>query len=100
MGLEDPQVTNNAYGAKIWWCWVKETTTPWVKLWGKTLVALGQRNFYTLGKPMEGKVCPGHSRQGQNLLQRNQGRFSHLEPSLVQQSLDSDRASGKSGMAE
>ena len=31
--LQDPQVTNNAYGAKLWWRWVKETTTPWVNLW-------------------------------------------------------------------
>ena len=33
LGLHDPQVTNNAYGVKLWGCWVKETTTPWVNLW-------------------------------------------------------------------
>jgi hypothetical protein len=33
LGLQDPQTTNNAYGAKLWWHWVKETTTPWVNLW-------------------------------------------------------------------
>jgi hypothetical protein len=33
LGLQDPQTTNNAYGTKLWWCWVKETTTPWVNLW-------------------------------------------------------------------
>jgi hypothetical protein len=33
MGLQDPQMTNNTYGVKIWWHWVKETTTPWVNLW-------------------------------------------------------------------
>jgi hypothetical protein len=33
MGLQDPQMTNNAYGAKLLWHWVKETTTPWVNLW-------------------------------------------------------------------
>jgi len=33
MGLQDLQVTNEAYGVKLWWCWVKETTTSWVKLW-------------------------------------------------------------------
>ena len=33
LGLQDPQVTNNAYGAKLWWCWVKETNTPWVNPW-------------------------------------------------------------------
>jgi hypothetical protein len=33
LGLQDPQVTNDAYGVKLWWRWVKETTTPWVNLW-------------------------------------------------------------------
>jgi hypothetical protein len=33
MGLQDPQVTNDAYEEKHWWHWVKETTTPWVNLW-------------------------------------------------------------------
>jgi hypothetical protein len=33
LGLQDPQVTNDTYGAKLWWHWVKEYTTPWVKLW-------------------------------------------------------------------
>jgi hypothetical protein len=33
LGLQDPQMTNNAYGVKLWWRWVKETTTPWVNLW-------------------------------------------------------------------
>jgi hypothetical protein len=33
LGLQDPQTTNNAYGAKLWWWWVKETATPWVNLW-------------------------------------------------------------------
>jgi hypothetical protein len=26
-------VTNDAYGVKLWWGWIKETTTPWVNLW-------------------------------------------------------------------
>jgi hypothetical protein len=39
---------------------------------------------------MEGKVCPRHNRLGQNLPQRHHGRFRLLEPSLVQQSLDSN----------
>jgi hypothetical protein len=33
LGLQDPQTTNNAYGVKLWWRWVKETITPWVNLW-------------------------------------------------------------------
>jgi hypothetical protein len=33
LGLHDPQATNEAYGVKLWWRWVKETTTPWVNLW-------------------------------------------------------------------
>jgi hypothetical protein len=33
LGLHDPQVTNDTYGANLWWRWVKETTTPWVNLW-------------------------------------------------------------------
>ena len=59
-------------------------------IWGENLVEMGQRNYNTLGNPMEGKVRPRHLRPGQNPLRRNQGRFNHLEPSLVQQSLDSE----------
>jgi hypothetical protein len=33
LGLKDQQMTNNAYGAKLWWRWVKEIATPWVNLW-------------------------------------------------------------------
>jgi hypothetical protein len=33
MGLQDPQVTNEAYGAKLWWRWVKEKSSPWENLW-------------------------------------------------------------------
>jgi hypothetical protein len=33
LGLHDLQVTNDAYGVKLWWRWVKEMTTPWVNLW-------------------------------------------------------------------
>jgi hypothetical protein len=29
-------------------------------LWGETLVAMGQRNLYPVGKPLEGQVCPRH----------------------------------------
>jgi len=36
-------VTNDAYGVKLWWCWIKETTTPWVNLW-KEKYALDIRN--------------------------------------------------------
>jgi hypothetical protein len=32
MGLQDSQVTNKAYGEKLWWRWVKETSTPWENL--------------------------------------------------------------------
>jgi hypothetical protein len=27
---------------------------------GETLMAMGQRNFYIMGKPLEGQVCLGH----------------------------------------
>jgi hypothetical protein len=33
LGLQDPQVTNESYGVKLWWRWVKETSTPWENLW-------------------------------------------------------------------
>jgi len=33
LGLQDPQVTNDAYGAKLWWRWVKDNLVPWAKLW-------------------------------------------------------------------
>jgi hypothetical protein len=33
MELQDPQVTNEAYGVKLWWRWVKENSTLWATLW-------------------------------------------------------------------
>jgi hypothetical protein len=33
MELQDPQVTNKAYGAKLWWRWVKDKSIPWENLW-------------------------------------------------------------------
>jgi hypothetical protein len=33
MGLQDPQVTNEAYGEKLWWRWVKDKSVSWENLW-------------------------------------------------------------------
>jgi hypothetical protein len=33
LGLHNPQVTNEAYGEKLWWRWVKDNLIPWKKLW-------------------------------------------------------------------
>ena len=33
IGLQDPGTTNKASGAKLWWRWLTEPHTPWVKLW-------------------------------------------------------------------
>jgi hypothetical protein len=33
LGLQDPQVTNEAYGEKLWWRWVKDKSVPWENLW-------------------------------------------------------------------
>jgi hypothetical protein len=31
--LQDPQVTNEAYGENFWWRWVKDKWVPWASLW-------------------------------------------------------------------
>jgi hypothetical protein len=33
LGLRDPGKLNNTMGAKIWWCWIKNPTKLWEKLW-------------------------------------------------------------------
>jgi hypothetical protein len=33
LGLQDPQTTNVAYGEKLWWRWVKDSSSPWENLW-------------------------------------------------------------------
>jgi hypothetical protein len=33
LGLQDPQVTNEAYREKLWWRWVKDSSTLWASLW-------------------------------------------------------------------
>jgi hypothetical protein len=33
LGLQDPHVTNEAYGENLWWIWVKESSVPWENLW-------------------------------------------------------------------
>jgi hypothetical protein len=32
LGLQEPHVTNEAYGAKLWWRWVKDKYVPWENL--------------------------------------------------------------------
>jgi len=43
LGLQDPQVTNEAYEAKLWWRWVKEKSLSWANLW-KAKYALNINN--------------------------------------------------------
>eukprot|EP00253_Pinus_taeda_P015038 PITA_15038 len=33
LGLHDPGILNNVSGAKLGWRWLKESATPWAKLW-------------------------------------------------------------------
>jgi hypothetical protein len=33
LGLQDPQVTNESYGEKLWWRWVKDKSLSWPNLW-------------------------------------------------------------------
>eukprot|EP00253_Pinus_taeda_P023614 PITA_23614 len=35
LGLHDPEILSRVSGAKLWWRWLKESTTPWAKLWKK-----------------------------------------------------------------
>eukprot|EP00253_Pinus_taeda_P026951 PITA_26951 len=33
LGLHDPETLSKVLGAKLWWMWLKESATPWAKLW-------------------------------------------------------------------
>eukprot|EP00253_Pinus_taeda_P019935 PITA_19935 len=33
LGLHDPEILSRVSGSKLWWRWLKESTTPWAKLW-------------------------------------------------------------------
>lgn len=33
LGLHDPEIFSRVSGAKLWWRWLKESATPWAKLW-------------------------------------------------------------------
>jgi len=33
LGLDDPETLNKVLGEKLWWRWLKESTSPWVKIW-------------------------------------------------------------------
>jgi hypothetical protein len=44
------------------------STSNQQSLRGETMVAMGQRNFYTMVKPLEGQVCPRHKPPGPNPL--------------------------------
>lgn len=33
LGIHDPKTINRVSGAKLWWRWIKESKTPWSKLW-------------------------------------------------------------------
>jgi hypothetical protein len=58
MGLQHPQVTNDAYEAKLWWHWVKETTTTWVNLW---------KEKYALDINNQEIICFGGIREGSSI---------------------------------
>jgi hypothetical protein len=54
----------------------------------ETLVEMGQRKIITMGKPLEGQVCPGHQRPRLNSFYGHKGGIRNLESSLAQQNLD------------
>jgi len=33
LGLHDPKIISKVSGAKLWWRWIKESATPWAKIW-------------------------------------------------------------------
>jgi hypothetical protein len=33
LGLQDLKTTNDVYGSKLWWRWVKESSDPWAAFW-------------------------------------------------------------------
>jgi hypothetical protein len=59
LGLQDPQVTNDAYGEKLWWRWVKDSSVSWANLWKE-------------------KYAPGINPQ-YNQVHRYKRRISHLD---------------------
>jgi hypothetical protein len=57
LGIQDLQVTNDAYGLKLWWHWVKETTTPWVNLWkAKYALDISDLDIIHFGAIREGSI--------------------------------------------
>jgi hypothetical protein len=57
LGLQDPQVTNDAYGVKLSWRWVKETTTPWVNPWKEKYAPnISDQDRIRFGGTMEGST--------------------------------------------
>jgi hypothetical protein len=67
---------------------VTRPTSNQQSLPSETLVEMGQRNIITMGKHMEGQVCPGHQQPGSNSFYGHKGGISHLESILAQQNLD------------
>lgn len=47
IGLRDPEHSNKAMGAKIWWRWLAHPNTPWATLWTAK---------YTSNYPMEERI--------------------------------------------
>jgi len=48
IGLRDPENSNKAMGAKIWWRWLAHPHTPWASLWTAK---------YASNCPMEERIC-------------------------------------------
>jgi hypothetical protein len=61
--LQDPQVTNEAYGEMLWWRWVKDKSMLWENLWKAT-------------------YAPNIHDQA-NLVHGHRGGINHLETRLV-----------------
>eukprot|EP00253_Pinus_taeda_P003843 PITA_03843 len=46
LGLHDLETISKVSGAKLWWRWIKESETPWAKLWKKKYTKNLQEKYH------------------------------------------------------
>lgn len=46
LGLDDPEILNKVLAAKLWWRWLKDSASPWAKIWKQKYANNWQERYH------------------------------------------------------
>lgn len=72
LNLQDPSMINRAYGAKLWWKWLKEPNLPWAKHWKeKYAPKYSSQNLIRMQENPEGSPIWNLARNNRKIIQEH-----------------------------